>query len=300
MATGACGINCSVCRLHVIGLCSTCGSGRSSAAENKLLAQIRIFGTGCPILECAVKRKIEYCLRDCEEFPCNSFFDGPYPFSRSFLSMQRRRRKQVSFNSVGAWPESTPYFWERLKEKDLTQICRDSGAFLLDEENLGIKSLNELWKINIPKRLIYKISGEFGGEWDRQFPFLMLVYLAKSTSHSLSGEMVSPREILTAHDFFQGRYKLKTEELEEKLDGETFLKVATSLGGKVTQHGDVSVIFFIFPKLPVEYIFWEKDEEFPSRMNILLDRAMANIYPLDTTSILVNLLNQRILWESRK
>jgi hypothetical protein len=170
----------------------------------------------------------------------------------------------------------------------------------MDEENLGIKSLNEIWKINIKKRLIYKISGKFGGEWDRQLPFLLLVYLAKSTSHSLSGEMVSPREVLPAHDFFQGRYRLRTEELEEKFDGETFLKAAISLGGKVTQHGDVSVIFFVFPKLPVEYIFWERDEEFPSRMNILLDQAMANLYPLDTTSILVNLLNQRILLESRK
>jgi hypothetical protein len=60
----------------------------------------------CPLLECAVERKVGYCLKDCEEFPCSKFetgFEsvqgpGPYPFSTSFLNMFNRRtgRKQDS------------------------------------------------------------------------------------------------------------------------------------------------------------------------------------------------------------
>ena len=44
MPTGACGINCDVCKLQLLGLCSTCGSGRSQEAQRKLAAQKAAFG----------------------------------------------------------------------------------------------------------------------------------------------------------------------------------------------------------------------------------------------------------------
>ncbi len=92
--TGACGINCLVCRLAVEGKCSPCGAGTSEQAQKKLAAQMRLLGGVCPILNCASDRRIDYCLRDCLDFPCPHFEDGPYPFSQGFLSMQLRRRKQ--------------------------------------------------------------------------------------------------------------------------------------------------------------------------------------------------------------
>ena len=36
MPTGACGINCDVCQLNLLGTCSSCGSGLSLEAEQKL------------------------------------------------------------------------------------------------------------------------------------------------------------------------------------------------------------------------------------------------------------------------
>jgi hypothetical protein len=90
--TGACGINCLTCRLFVEGRCSPCGSGISEQASRKLAAQLRLMGGVCPILNCAMERKVEYCLRDCDRFPCNHFKSGPYPFSEGYLQMQNRRR----------------------------------------------------------------------------------------------------------------------------------------------------------------------------------------------------------------
>jgi hypothetical protein len=90
--TGACGVNCYACKLFVDGKCSPCGSGRSAQATKKLAAQLRLLGGVCSILNCAVERKIEFCLRDCEAFPCQHFKSGPYPFSEGYLQMQSRRR----------------------------------------------------------------------------------------------------------------------------------------------------------------------------------------------------------------
>jgi len=94
MPTGACGINCDVCRLNLFGICSTCGSGRSLEALQKMATQLRILGSACPILACASENRVEYCPRDCEEFPCDKFRAGPYPFSQGYLNMQERRRRE--------------------------------------------------------------------------------------------------------------------------------------------------------------------------------------------------------------
>ena len=94
MPTGACGINCDVCKLRLLGLCSSCGPGKSEEARKKLEAQKRLLGDTCPILACAQMNRLDYCLRDCSAFPCDNFSQGPYPFSRGFLDMQTRRRRQ--------------------------------------------------------------------------------------------------------------------------------------------------------------------------------------------------------------
>ncbi len=91
--TGACGINCLTCRLATGGRCSPCGPGTGSQAARKLAVQLERLGGFCPILKCAVERKVAFCLRDCDDFPCGNFRGGPYPYSEGFLDMQQRRRE---------------------------------------------------------------------------------------------------------------------------------------------------------------------------------------------------------------
>ena len=66
MGGGPCGVDCSVCRLHVMGICSRCGPGNSDAGKAKLGAQKRMMGVGCPMLECAVEKGIRYLSEACK------------------------------------------------------------------------------------------------------------------------------------------------------------------------------------------------------------------------------------------
>ena len=95
MPVAACGISCDVCGLYVKRICSTCVAGTDERARKKLDAQMQAIKMHCPILACAVERKVGYCLKDCEEFPCAKFESGSgvgaYPYSASFLNMFRRR-----------------------------------------------------------------------------------------------------------------------------------------------------------------------------------------------------------------
>ena len=124
MATGACGINCDVCRLNVIGTCSTCGAGTSREAASKLAVQKQLFGSGCPILECAHLNAVAYCMSGCDLFPCENFRMGPYPFSSGFLDMQKRRLSQ---NPPALTPQDKDIvvpneYWDRLVQRDITAL----------------------------------------------------------------------------------------------------------------------------------------------------------------------------------
>ncbi len=296
MSTGACGIDCTTCRLHVMGICSTCGAGNSDVGRDKLAAQNRLFGSGCPILSCAVERGIAYCLRDCNDFPCGEFSAGQYPFSQGFLDMQSRRRAKIESRPQAAWPVTAADFWAELETKRAEEVCTNSGAVFLNG-NYRLQCLNEVWEIDVQERRIFKVEGIFGGEWDRQVPFLLLLYLVKAQATLPSGEMAAPRELVKGGDFFQGRYRLQTDDLERVFGnaGDTFLEVARKLGAQQTEGADFSARFSVLPKLFIEYLLWLTDEEFPSRFIILLGRDTIEHFPPDATAMLVNILTGRIL-----
>jgi len=87
---GACGIACEVCKLYIEGKCKGCVPGRQ--AEMKLEMQVKMFGMKCPALECAFNKKIDYCIRDCPDFPCQTLFAAEFPYSKRFLEVMKMAR----------------------------------------------------------------------------------------------------------------------------------------------------------------------------------------------------------------
>lgn len=94
MHVGPCGLACSACGLYHRGECAPCGPGNSIEARIKISAQEQL-GFRCPVLACAISQGIDYCSRDCPQFPCPRFERGPYPLSHAFLQMYRRRSQKL-------------------------------------------------------------------------------------------------------------------------------------------------------------------------------------------------------------
>lgn len=313
MSTGACGVDCTVCRLHVQGICSTCGAGTSEAGQRKLAGQKHLFGQGCAVLQCAVDRGVAYCLRDCDEFPCARFAEaslgsGCYPFSQGFLDMQQRRRAEAGSDTQVAWPARAEELWQQLADGEAAVVCARGGASLAEDRGrdgtaarIQVQSLRETWLLDVGARTATKEQGAFGGEWDRQFPFLLLVYLTHVSGRPEARDMVAPRELYSGLDAFQGRHVLHTHELESAFgrDGAGFAAAAQQLGGEPIEGGDVGMRFRPLPKLPVDYLLWLADEEFPARLTLLLDRETSTHLPADACAVLVNLLTGRLLLAGR-
>ncbi len=300
MATGACGVDCTVCRLHVLGVCSTCGAASSLAAKEKKNAQVRLFGKACPMLACAMGRNIDYCPRDCDDFPCEIFLQNASPYSETFLSMQKRRRENAE-NLQWAWPEGGDEFWDKLKNADSQQVLKNSGAIAYENGSYALLSLGETWKVDPDNKHIFKESGGFGGEWDRQLPFYLVVYLVSAQDKGMSGQMVHPRELVRGQDYFRGHNTLETAELERVFgeDRKLFASAAKSLGGEITSDADVSARFKILPKMVIDILLWLADEEFPAKVTILMDSALADHYPIEAIADVTNLLVRRLVMAAR-
>ncbi len=84
---GACGICCSSCGLYVKGICPGCNKTKEGVAFLKNINAV------CPVLECAVEKKVDVCSCDCEKFPCDNFKE--WPLSEEWLKMYKTRLKEI-------------------------------------------------------------------------------------------------------------------------------------------------------------------------------------------------------------
>jgi len=279
-------------------MCSSCGSGRSEEAKNKTAAQLRLFGAACPVLVCAIEKRIAYCMRDCESFPCDKFRTGPYPFSEGFLSMQERRRREGSNRSPsGDLVKVSPRYWEDLARKDPKIICSDADVTLHPQSGILMPFLNEWFLVDAAGKSLYR---ECRGSWirieDQLIVLLSILYLLGANPRGLSNRPVSVKQLKCSH-FFRGPHELNLNPLEMRFgeDLEGFKRAAEGLGGTPLPMADAAYMLKVFPKVPLYVLLWEQDEEFEARVSVLFDQSVEAHFAADAIWGLVNLVSRLML-----
>ena len=85
---GACGIACEICVLHEKEMCSGCAPGTETKAQ-AFIEELKGEGLSCPVIECAVKNKVDYCFR-CEGFPCDIHYQAAIPYTNALLDTWKK------------------------------------------------------------------------------------------------------------------------------------------------------------------------------------------------------------------
>ncbi|RLB77881.1 MAG: hypothetical protein DRH15_10730 [Deltaproteobacteria bacterium] len=299
MATGACGIDCSVCRLNLLGECSTCGSGKSIEGAKKRGAQERILGAPCPILACAIDNNVEFCPKDCDDFPCNNFRDKRYPFSEGYLNMQERRRQAPppSLSPIGERVVVPGEYWHDLANSNMGEICRRAMAVQRSASSVILPFLNSSLLVDAKKREGYVDLAERWVLIDHPLTLLMaLVYLLNATEAVPMDQMVGVQELKSAH-FFQGPHKLKTGSVLKRYGNnpEGFKNAAMALGGQRVDLADLAFKFTVFPKIPIYYLLWNGDDEFPANLVVLFDKSIEKHLAADSIWGMVNLVSDLLV-----
>jgi len=72
-------------------------------------------------------------------------------------------------------------------------------------------------------------------------------------------------------------------------------KAANNINGKAIDIGDVGFEFKFFPKVPLQLILWEGDDEFSPEANILFDETIGEILSPEDVAWLSGMLVYRLI-----
>jgi hypothetical protein len=131
---------------------------------------------------------------------------------------------------------------------------------------------------------------------------IMLHYIVHASGAPLTGELVPYEDVPGCRAYAPVFERRVTKPLLSAFgfDRDTFARAGTSLGGKDEEFGDASFTLHAFPKVPICFILWEGDQDFPPSMKVLFDRTVHQYLPLEDIVVVSKMAATRILKEARK
>jgi hypothetical protein len=125
-----------------------------------------------------------------------------------------------------------------------------------------------------------------------------LLYLLLMDTAAL-GPSISPLELPGATMFFQkrGPHAIPSAPLEERFgrDLAGFLETGRRLGAEERAGGDAALAFQAFPKLTVEVILWQADDEFPAQVSFTVPSQLHRFWQLDAVLGLMGVVVKELL-----
>ena len=81
---------------------------------------------------------------------------------------------------------------------------------------------------------------------------------------------------------------------------DAFMDAGSALGGKQEEYGNASFTLRAFPKLPITFILWEGDQDFPPAIKVLFDKSIDTYVPLEDIVVVSKMAATRLLKTARK
>lgn len=116
------------------------------------------------------------------------------------------------------------------------------------------------------------------------FRLSILWYLVNAKDVPCTGRPVKLQNIRGGDIFTKGSHVLPLDKIAQKYghDNKGFIEKGRKLGGEVMEKfGDASVRLLPMPRLPVIITLWTADEEFPARVDLMLDSTCEMQLPTD-------------------
>ena len=193
-----------------------------------------------------------------------------------------------------------PFYWEKLSKLHPTDVCNRTEALYNPTWNGFVLPVYNLRYLILPKaKKILRMEWNDKTVEEELPPFfylMVLVYLTEAKETKPSHTWISEKDLRGGATFFRGPHRLHVDELQElygkNLD--TFLKAGRRLGGSEILYGDRGFSLEVFPKIPLAYILWKGDEEFPPRIGVLFDSTIESHFPLDVIWCMVAETSRRL------
>jgi hypothetical protein len=191
-----------------------------------------------------------------------------------------------------------PLHWEDLRNRSLVEILRrDAVKLAAGRDGYEVGFLNALYHVDPVGERIVEISPNPARVLTEEFQILLIRYLVASYGGPLDGREISEKDLPGGVLFFQGPHALHLPPIA-KLYGrspEAFEARGLELDATPVAYGDKAMRFQPFPLIPVTYVLWKEDEEFPASVSALFDASIVRWFELDMVFTLVMVLTERIV-----
>lgn len=180
---------------------------------------------------------------------------------------------------------------EKLTLKEPGEVARNADAVYHEQKKLFTLSyLGENYSISFPDGSVKFTDKE--EEVSLTVKILILHYLINANGAPLQGKWISFKELPDGAIYIEPFTRRTVKPMLSLFGGkqEEFVKLAKTIGAKEQDLGDTSVTIFPFPRVPITYVIWSGDDEFPASGNILFDASASHYLPTEDYALVSGLI----------
>jgi len=185
---------------------------------------------------------------------------------------------------------------ESLRNDSFGDLLNRSGFVKADQNRFRVSFLNRKYLVNFPE-FEFLDESEKTREVPIQEQILILHYMTSQTGAGSTGNWISYREIPGASFYFSTFVKRAIDPLI-KVFGQDISKLARSaetIQGLWIDAGDAGYEFQIFPKVAMQLILWEGDDEFPPEANIIFSNSIGEMLSPEDVAWMAGMLVYRLI-----
>lgn len=189
------------------------------------------------------------------------------------------------------------FHWEDLASQPVEKVSGQPGVkSATDGRSYDVQFLNAVYRVDPINRQIVELSPNPLRPLSEEFQILLIRYLVANNGGPVIGQEISEKDLQGGVTFFQGPHALHVEPIVRLYGANTeaFESRGRELDATSATYGDKSMKFFPFPEIPVTYVLWKEDNEFPASVNIMFDKSIERWFSLDMIFTLVLVLTNRI------
>jgi hypothetical protein len=190
-----------------------------------------------------------------------------------------------------------PLHWDDLRKHQREAVLSHEGVETASSgPGFEVRFLNARYLVSPLTETIMEISPNPDRVLSAALQILLIRYLVSPYVGPLDGIEVSEKDLPGGVQFFQGPHALNMDPIITRFgkDADGFESLGKRFRAKAVGHGDKAMRFLPFQRVPVTYVLWMEDEEFPASVSVLFDKSISRRFALDMVFALVQVLTQRI------
>ena len=204
---------------------------------------------------------------------------------RMELSKQKNYQQSFDFGSAS------------IKKMNLEERAKKAGADYQkgeEREIITIHFFSEPYHIQFPQIEFYSPAKKVVSLVTR---ILLLHYLIRADGNPLAGKWVAYKDIPGGLLYAGVFARRVTEPLQRKFgkSAGSFREAGIKSGGEPVEIGDASFVLHAFPYVPLQYVLWEGDDEFPPSVQLLFDASVDHYLALEDIVVLGQVTTGRLI-----